>query len=134
MGPDNAVRRSTVPVETAANICGCTPEEVRRLRKQVLPRPPGFVDDVEMFQASEVVSMAAGVVAKTWRVKADLDQLVARLALKSIGDRDWVLVYESRKGLRIEPKPFTFAVGGAKRGAVFDPAPYYEAFDAAMTA
>jgi len=78
--------------------------------------------------------MAAGVVAKTWHTRANLDQLVGRLALRNDNDRDWVAVYESRKGVRIEPTPFTLFLQGAKQGAFFDPAPYYEAFDAATTA
>jgi len=87
--------------------------------------------DVETFNAQEVVAMAAGHVAKTWRTSANIDQFVARLALKDNHTRDWVAVYESRKGLRIEQTPFALALRGAKRGGVFDPTPYYEAFDAA---
>ena len=87
MDRDEKVRGPAVPVETAAKICGCSPEEVRRWRKQVLPRPPGAVGDVEMFGVSEVLAMAAGVVAKTWHIRANLDQLVARLALKDGNQR-----------------------------------------------
>ena len=118
-----------MPLQTAARISGCTPDEVRRFRQQVLPRPPGSVPDIEMFSAQEVVAMAAGHVAKTWRTTANIDQFVARLALRDSDARDWVAVYESRKGLRVEVAPFTLGLRGAKRGAAFDPAPYYEAFD-----
>jgi hypothetical protein len=73
--------------------------------------------------------MSAGAAAKTWKIKANLDQLVARLALRSRDERDWVLVYESRKGLRVEPTPFTLELRGTKKGRIFDPAPCYEAFE-----
>ena len=129
MRPDGSIRR--VLVETAAGISAWTPDEVRRFRKHVLPRPPGTMTDVEMFNAQEVVAMAAGHVAKTWHTSANIDQFVARLALKDCHTRDWVAVYESRKGLRIKQSPFALALRGAKRGGVFDPTPYYEAFDAA---
>ena len=123
-----------VPVEDAAAICRCAPDEIRRWRKQVLPRSRGSVGDLELFSVSEVVAMAAGTVARTWHIKASFDQLVARLALIDGAERDWVAVYESRKGVRIDRTPFTLPLSGRKRGAFFDPWPYYEAFDAAITA
>jgi hypothetical protein len=86
-----------------------------------------------MFTAQEVVAMAAGRVAKTWRTAANIDQFVATLALKDSDARDWVALYESRKGTRVEKAPFTLNLGGAKRGAIFDPTQYYEAFDLAST-
>jgi hypothetical protein len=86
-----------------------------------------------MFSAQEVVAMAAGRIARTWRTAANIDQFVARLALKDSDARDWVAVYESRKGIRVEKAPFTLGLGGAKRGAMFDPTQYYDAFDVAST-
>ena len=63
--------------------------------------------------------MAAGHVAKTWHTSANIDQFVARLALKDSHARDWVAVYESRKGLRIERSPFALALARCHRGAAF---------------
>ena len=120
-----------VPVQTAAGISGCTPDEVRRFRQQVLPRPPGSVTDVEMFSSKEVVAMAAGHVADTWRTTANVDQLVARLALRDSNARDWVAVYgHGRASASNKPRSrWPYVV--PKRVAVFDPTEYYEAFDAA---
>jgi hypothetical protein len=79
--------------------------------------------------------MAAGQSVKGWRTgaKTNVEQLVARLALKDGSDRDWLVVYESRHGIRVEPAPFTLELWGTKKGAIFDPGPYYLAFDEAVT-
>lgn len=124
--------RKAVPAEVAAIICGCSPAEVHRYRKEVLPRPAGLAHDLEAFSAQEVVAMAAGTVARKWHIRAHLDRLVASLALRDSTDRTWLVVYESRRGLRVEPAPFSLSLVGSKRAAVFDPARYYEAFDTAV--
>lgn len=123
-----------VSAEQAATICHCSLEAVRDWRKRVLPRPSGSRRDPEMFDVSEVVAMAAGQTIKSWRTgaKSNVDQFVARLALRSGDDRDWVAVYESRHGIRIEAAPFVLELHGTKKGAIFDPGPSYAAFDQAV--
>jgi hypothetical protein len=131
VGPGIDRSRPTVGLEAVAQICGCSPAEVERWRKTVLPRPKGSSRDWDAFDVAEAVAIAAATVIKTWRVKANIDQFVARLSLIARDDRDWVAVYESRKELRTESAPFTLDLWGKKRGAIFDPSKYYSAFDAA---
>ncbi len=116
----------------AADICGCSAAEVRRSRKQILPRPKGAVSDPDRFTVAEIVAIAAGVAVRTWRTKVDGDQLVARLALRDADDRGWAVVYESRRGVRVEPVDYTVELWRVQRGERFDPSPVYEAFDLAV--
>jgi len=120
-----------VSAEQAAQICGCSMKEVENYRREVLPRPPGAVADPERFSVSEVVAIAAGVRMRSWPGRKAVPGFVARLALKPQGDRDWVAVYEPRRGLRFEPVGFVLKVKyvSDKAGRIFDPAPFYEVFD-----
>jgi hypothetical protein len=129
---DVAGVKPTVGVEIAAYVCGCSPAEMRRYRKQVLPRSGAPVPDPDRFTAAEVGAVAAGVAIKTWRTKVKPDQLVARLALRPGDDRDWQVVYESRRGVRVEPADYVVELWSVQRGARFDPTPVYEAFDLAV--
>jgi len=118
-------------VEQAAEICNCTAREIDRYRKLVLPRGSGKrrIVNLAEFTTPEVVAMAAGCTFQKWGVKKGADAFVATLALRSAKDRNWVAVFEDRKGLRVEATPFTLTVRGSIKGRIFDPNQYYEACD-----
>lgn len=125
--------------EQAATICGCSVAEVERFRREVLPRVPGLAPpDPQRFSASEVVAIAMALCVRRWPGKQDVLAFVGRFALKPPPDRAWILVYESRKGLRYETPAFVFPIRrpvGFQRVTterIFDPAPTYEAFDRAV--
>ena len=118
-----------VSAEVAAAICGCSLGEVDRYRRTVLPRQARGDVDLALFTATEVVAIAAGTVMEKWRHRSA--SVVARLALSPPDDRAWVIVYQPRKGIRVEPTPFALVVRRQQGARIFDPAPYYEAFDEA---
>lgn len=68
---------------------------------------------------------------KSWPCKQAARGFVARLALRSPVDRDWVVVYEPRRGLRFEPAGFVMRIKyvNDKAGRVFDPSPFFDAYD-----
>ena len=73
-------KRGSVSAQQAAEICGCSVDEVEEYRRNVLPRPKGAVPDPKRFSASEVVAIAAGAWMRSWRSRTGLP-FVARLAL-----------------------------------------------------
>ncbi len=124
-------QRGSVSAEQAAEICGCSVKEVEEYRRSVLPRPPGAVPDAKQFSASEVVAIAAATRIKSWPCRKTALPFAARLALRPSNDREWLVVYQPRRGLRFEPSGFVLRIKyvNDRAGRIFDPSPFFDAFD-----
>lgn len=121
----------SVSAEQAAEICGCSIKEVEQYRRNVLPRPPGAVPDPKLFSAREVAAIAAGVTLRSWPCRKTALRFVARLALDPSYDPDSLVVYQPQRPLRLERAGFVYGFKNvnSKAGRIFDPAPFFDAFE-----